>query len=81
MSRAVLMVDNGDGRVKCAKQFGTRRLWAEYYFAAIPFGAEGRPVRGWLVECANAKEGRFVIAKSIYHPEGLEHLHGRILAS
>ena len=95
--RVLLFVQTGDARPKCAKSFGDKPGAvgkAKAYLAAIPFGEEGQPERGWSVYCHNADYGRTCVEAAVAavkyglgpsvhydHWIGVSQRHGRILAS
>jgi hypothetical protein len=77
MSRVMLFVQDGYHQSPACVGVMSR-----YRPGDRPAKAVRRSVdRWWIVECASAKEGRFLIASSVYCPERMEHLHGRIIAS
>ena len=75
MSRVLLMVDNGDGRVKCAKKsvthcshsvafvYGRRNSCGACLGTGWVIGARApQAARWWLVEAASVDDARAVIA-------------------
>ena len=81
--KVLLFVQTGDARPKCVKSFGWNGAASgRQYIAKIPFGEQGQPERGWLVECLDAEHGRGMIEHHLKHGEdAVPSAIGRIIAS
>lgn len=59
--KVMLFVQTGDARPKCASRETPCRVNGEWWYSRWASEAKAAADRWWLVECANADEGRMII--------------------
>lgn len=80
--KVLLFVQAGNARPKCASRETPCRVNGEWWYSRRASEAKAAADRWWLVECANAEDGRAVIAAMVEYGGGVgEGGLGRILAS